>query len=174
MQKFLVLIFGIILFFSCSNPAEKNSEEYVAGEVLFKVVDSVDFDNFYAFVKCFTDLEIKKINSFVYNSSLPEDSSEFIQLKLNIPYIKSYQLTFPVDSNSSQINFILQDFKSENENSWKQLKSELFLTHHYYGFQVGSLKVPEGEEKQWVNILSESNIFEWVDVNAMRHTCSKN
>src|SRR3990172_3378576 len=163
-MKAIPFIIVLCVFISCSDKKEITNPEseslnYVQGEVGFGLKDSVT---------------LEEVADYVY--SLNNISIDSMQIIKSTFELKSYiwsgtTKTSYINSESKiLIEFWVKNFRAEDLEDWGLLKNRFQLYHSPYYFQLGILKVEVGKEKEWINNLSNSNLFRFVELNGITHT----
>ncbi|OIP57078.1 MAG: hypothetical protein AUK34_10265 [Ignavibacteria bacterium CG2_30_36_16] len=177
MKAISFIIVLCFFFISCSdkkeitNP-ESESLDYVQGEVAFGLKDSVTLEEVANCVYSLDNISIDNIVSFQYKSNLPQDSMQVIK---TIFESKSYiwggttKTSYSNSESKILVEFWVKSFKAEDIENWNLLKNRFRLNHSPYYFQLGILKVEVGKEKEWINNLSNSNLFRFVELNGITH-----
>lgn len=184
MKESLFILFGmLILLVGCSGDDKSNITnpenpeiEYVKGEVIVGLKDSVSLEQFAYFVYSLNNISIINIVSLQYYSTLPKDSMQTIKSNLesrkyitpgsvNVDYIES--------ESKIHVKFWVKEFSYDDIKDWELIRTQLQLFHFPNEFQSGLLKVEVGKEKEWINILSNYNLFRFVELNYILHTTYK-
>jgi hypothetical protein len=182
-MKAIPFIIILCFFISCSekkeitNPKsepipESESINYVQGEVGFGLKDNVDLEEIADYVYSLNNISIDEIVSFQYISNLSQDSVQIIKTTF-----ESKQFIWSGTTKTSYLNseskilveFWVKNFRAEDRKDWEILKKRFQLYHSPYNFQLGILKVEVGKEKEWIDILSKSNLFRFVELNVITH-----
>jgi hypothetical protein len=172
--SFIILLF---VFVNCSdkkgvtNP-ESESLNYVQGEVGFGLKDSVSLNEVADYIYSLKNISINNIVAFQYKSNLPQDSMQTIKTSFESkPYVWSGTTHTSYLNGESKIlvEFWVKNFRAEDIEDWDLLKKRFQLYHSPYNFQLGILKVEVGKENEWINNLSNSNLFRFVELNAITH-----
>jgi hypothetical protein len=177
MKAISFIIVLCFFFISCSDKKEitnpgSESLDYVQGDVAFGLKDSVTLEEVANYVYSLDNISVDNIASFQYKSDLPQDSMQVIKA---IFESKSYiwsgtaKISYLDDESKILIEFWVKSFNAENIKDWNLLKNRFRLNHSPYYFQLGILKVEVGKEKEWINILSNSNLFRFVELNGITH-----
>jgi hypothetical protein len=177
-MKFIPLILFVTLLIGCSNKDQQNSlvgipiPDHVSGEVIIGLKENVSLEEVADYILSFKNISIYNIVSFEYYSSLPKESMDSLKTALGSkPYIYSGDLRVSyIDSLSKiKIDLWIVNFGVDARKDWEITKEQFLLTHQPYSYQVGLLKVEYGKEEEWVNILSQSNLFSFVELNVIAH-----
>ncbi|MGD9489015.1 MAG: hypothetical protein AB7W47_13395 [Calditrichaceae bacterium] len=171
-MKLITLIILSVIFIGCSNTTESPSPEYVEGDVVFGLQDSVSLEELADYVYTLDNISISDVVSFQYDSDLPQDSMETIQSVLEAQsYFRSGTVKTSWLETDSKIlvEFCIQDFESEDRNDWALQTERFHLTHSPYKYQVGLFKVDKGKERDWIDVLSETLLFRYVELNTIGH-----
>lgn len=171
-----ILTVAFILGCSTDNSSINGNSEisYVQGEVSFGLKDSVTLIDLANYIYSLDSISIKEVVSFRYYTFLSWDSMQTIKSTLESKaYIWSGMVnTSYIESDSKiLIKFWIKDFKSENREDWLSLKGRFSLIHSPSNYQLGLLKVEIGKEKEWLNLLLNTNLFQFVELNFIDHTC---
>lgn len=179
-MKIISFIISLCFFISCSdkkgitNPGTGNkSLNYVQGQVGFALKDSVTLKEAADYIYSQKNISINEIVSFQYESNLPQDSIQTIKAVFESkPYIWSGKTKISYITGESKIlvEFWIKNFRVEDIKDWQLLKNRFGLYHLPYYFQLGLLKVEVGRENEWINVLSNSNLFRFVELNYIEHT----
>lgn len=177
MKAISFIIVLCFFFISCSdkkditNP-ESESLDYVQGEVGFGLKDSISLEEVANYVYSLDNISIDNIVSFQYKSNFPQDSMQVIN---TIFESKSYiwsgttKTSYLSDESKILLEFWIKNFRAEDIEDWELLKKRFQLNHSPYYFQLGILKVEIGKEKEWINNLSNSDLFRFVELNGINH-----
>jgi hypothetical protein len=152
---------------------ENPSLNYVQGEVVVGLKDSVSLEEIADYVYSLNNISINEISSLRYYSILPKDSIQSIKSNLeskNYIWHGTVNVSYLESESKILVEFSIKDFSSNDINDWKLLKTHFRLFHSPYHFQSGVLKVENGKENEWINILSNSNLFRFVELNYIVHT----
>ncbi|VAX27520.1 hypothetical protein MNBD_IGNAVI01-1402 [hydrothermal vent metagenome] len=177
-MKLVSFLIVLCIFISCSDDKDITSYEsqpinYVQGQVVFGLKDSVTLINIADYIYSLDNISIIEIVSFQYISSLPIDSIQIINTTFES---KSYiwegtTRTSYIDNETKIfVEFWIKDFTEEDIMDWKLLKERFQLNHSPYYFQSGVLNVEVGKEKEWVSNLSNLDLFRYVELNGITHT----
>jgi len=177
-MKAIPFIIVLCVFISCSDKKEITNPEseslnYVQGEVGFGLKDSVTLEEVADYVYSLNNISIDNIVSFQYKSDLSQDSMQIIKSTFEL---KSYiwsgttKTSYLNSESKILIEFWVKNFRAEDLEDWGLLKNRFQLYHSPYYFQLGILKVEVGKEKEWINNLSNSNLFRFVELNGITHT----
>ncbi len=178
MKIILIVIFAILLF-GCSNKnnnvtgIESTSPNYVQGEVVAALIDSVTLDEFADYIYSLKDISINDIVFYNYYSTFPRDSLQIINstFKLKAYISEGETITTYLDSLSEiRIKFWIKNFNSNDIRDWKTLKERFQLVHIPDPSQLSLLNVTPGKEKEWLNILSNSKLIKNVSLVGITHT----
>jgi len=179
-MKIISLVLLIIFLSGCSKNNNSNitgpenpTLNYAQGEVSFGLKDSVSLEEVANYIYSFNNISIGEIVFFQYYSNFPHDSIQSIKSSLESKnYINSETLTITYDNNESRIvvKFWIKNFRKDDIKNWELLKTQFHLVHLPNEYQSGLLIIPIGKEKEWVNILSNSNLFRFVELNYITHT----
>jgi len=177
-MKIVSFIIILCIFISCSDEKDITSHEnepinYVQGQVVFGLQDSITLINIADYIYSLDNISIFEIVSFQYTSNLPIDSIQIINTTFES---KSY--VWDGTTKTSYINneakilveFWIKGFTEENIKDWKLLEERFQLNHSPYYFQSGTLNVEVGKEKEWLDNLSNSDLFRYVELNGITHT----
>lgn len=181
MKGSLVILFGmLILLVGCSGDDKSNiinpenpEIEYVQGEVVVALKDSVSLEQFANFVYSLNNISIRNIVSFQYYSTLPKDSMQTIKSNLESrKYITPGSVNvYYIESESKiLVEFWVAEFSYDDIKDWELIRTQLHLFHSPNKFQLGLLKVEIRKEKEWINILSNYDLFRYVELNYIMHT----
>ena len=173
-MKIIPLILFITLLIGCSNKDQQNPLvlEYVPGDVIIGLKQNVSLEEVADYILSFKNISIYNIVSFEYYSSLPKERMDSLKSTLEAkPYIYSGDLRDSyVDSLSKiKIDLWIVNFGIDARKDWAITKEQFLLTHIPYPYQAGLLKVEYGKEVEWVHILSQSNLFSFVELNNISH-----
>jgi hypothetical protein len=177
--KIIPLILFITLLIGCSNKDQHNPlvgipmPDHVPGDVIIGLQENVSLEEVADFILSFNNISIYNIVSFEYYSALPKERMDSLKSSLEAkPYIYSGDLRVSyVDSLSKiKIDLWIINFGIDDRKDWAITKEQFQLTHIPYPYQVGLLKVEYGKEEEWINILSQSNLFSFVELNVITHT----
>ena len=173
-MKFISLILFITLLIGCSNKDQQNPlvPEYIPGDVVIGLKENVTLEVAADYILSFKNISIYNIVSFEYYSSLPKEMMDSLKSSLEAkPYIYSGDLRVSyVDSLSKiKIDLWIVNFGIEAKKDWALTKEQFQLTHMPNPYQSGLLKVEYGKEEEWVHILSQSNLFSFVELNNITH-----
>jgi hypothetical protein len=178
-MKFIPLMLFITFLIGCSNKDLQNPlvgipmPDHVPGDVIIGLQENVSLEEVSDFIFTFNNISIYQIVSFEYYSDLPKERMDILKSSLEAkPYINSGTLRVSsVDSLSRiKIAFWIGKFSIDDRKDWALTKEQFLLTHEPYPYQVGLLKVEYGKEEEWINILSQSNLFSFVELNVITHT----
>lgn len=176
-MKAIPFIIVLFVFVSCSDKKEITSPEseslnYVKGEVGFGLKDSVTLNEVADYIYSLKNISIDNIVAFQYKSNLPQDSMQTIKSTFESkPYVWSgtIQTSYLNSESEVLVEFWIKNFRAEDIEDWELLKKRFQLYHSPYNSQLGILKVEVGKEKEWINNLSNSNLFRFVELNAITH-----
>jgi hypothetical protein len=192
MMKIIMIIFFAVFLMGCStddslleiNPNNENEDtvghwqgdtlEYVEGEIGFGLKDSVTLIELANYIYSLEDIYVNEVVLFQYYTRLPQDSMQIIKSVLES---KSYiwdgmvYVSYIEADSSILIEFWIKDFKSGDRQNWIATKERFELIHVPYDFQLGLLKVEIGKEKEWIDKLIQVNLFRFVELNYITHTC---
>ena len=177
--KFIPLILFITFLIGCSNKDQQNQlvgislPDHVPGDVIIGLKENVSLEEVADYILSFNNISIYNIVSFEYYSALPKERMESLKSSLEAkPYIYSGNLRVSyIDSLSRiKIELWIGKFGADDRKDWELTRQQLLLTHIPYPYQAGLLKVEYGKEEEWINILSQSNLFSSVELNVITHT----
>ena len=173
-MKLLPFFIFLTLVIGCSdiNPV-KPTEDYYKGKVAVLLEDSTSIEDVNNLLSSFDYISIDRINSFQYYSDFPIDSAQTILLAFESKQYLQNTTTDVVNINGQSkllIDFWLTNFTSEDIQDWSKTKTRFKLTHNPHYGQIGTLGVEEGQEKEWVNILSNSKLFKVVELDYIYYT----
>lgn len=180
-MKIVAYLFLATLLIGCSpNKISDNdfvfntpTDEYVAGEVTFGLRDTVSLERFAAYIYSLSGIYIDEIVFFEYRSFLSQDSIQTLLSALESkPYIDSTSVRIAYIGNTSEISveFWIRNFKPEYQSDWEFLMHQFNLSHYPNYFQDGILKVEVGKENEWIDYLSNNNLFRFVELNYITST----
>lgn len=164
-----------LLLMSCEDSITikpTTNDEYIKGDVSFLLKDSVDFNQMIDTV--FTLGEIYQIEITLYETSevLPQDSLQHIKsIFTQYPFIDTALTTFKYDENIMKWKFSLwiRGFNESNISEWEYLENYFNMIPVQNIKPYGLIKVEVGKENYWIDMLKNTNIFEWVDYNYIAH-----
>jgi len=164
-----ISIVGILLI-ALFQTGCKKEQNFVPGQVLFGLYDNVSFRNGYSLFNQL-DLEIRTLYDFQYELKTVEDSVDTIQAILDSkPYLTSGNRTSSANYFDSTIvvsaNFF--DMNDDNASDWFHTIDYLGLTENLTrnSFKWGSLNVPVGQERFWVDQLKRFDIISSAQLNS--------
>ena len=177
-MKIIPLIILASFLIGCSNKDIPNNSEkplldYVPGDVAIGLKDNVSLEEVANYIYSFKNISINQIVAFQYYSDLPKERMETIKFSLESKtYIWNGTVrTSYIDSLSKiMVEFWVGKFNYEDRKDWESSKELFLLTHSPYHYQVGLLKVEIGKEEEWIQILSKSGLFSFVELNGIMHT----
>ncbi|MBZ0181575.1 MAG: hypothetical protein K8F60_03900 [Melioribacteraceae bacterium] len=174
-MKNIILILLALILFGCSEKknSENNlvtnpSEEFAPGEVAFGIKDSVSLERFAAYIYSLNDITINSVVFFEYSLNLPQDSIQILKSLLESKqYIDSgsVSVSYIEEAQKTILKFSIGKFNSEDQSDWQSLVKQFNLSHYPNYFQLGILKVRVGKEKEWINYLSDKELFRFVELN---------
>ena len=175
-MKSIIFLFLAILLVGCSENKSSDTDnlitntptnEYAPGEVAFGLQDTVSLEHFAAYIYSLSDISIDEIVFFQYSSFLSPDSVQILKSALESkPYIDSNSVSITYTNGTEIIvKFWIKDFKSGYQSDWLSTMNQFNLAHYPNYFQAGILKVEVGKEKEWINYLSNEEIFRFVEPN---------
>lgn len=178
-MKIILFLIFVTIISGCSNFNNSNiigpinhPNDYVKGDVVFGLRDSVSLTNFANYIYSFKNISIKEITFLQYYSNFPHDSLEAIRSALEAKnYIKPNKVNVFYKSAESRIvaEFWINSFSKDEIKDWTLLKSHFHLIHIPNKYQSGLLKTPVGQEKKWMDILLKSNLFRFVELNSITY-----
>ncbi|MGD9897920.1 MAG: hypothetical protein AB7T22_02220 [Calditrichaceae bacterium] len=171
-MKMIPWIVLAVIFVGCSNNAESPLQEYVEGEVVFGLQDSVSLEELADYVYTLDNISISDVVSFQYDSDLPQDSMETIKSVLEAQsyfWSGTVKTSWLETGSKILVEFWIRDFTSEDRKNWASLIERFHLSHLSYRFQAGLFDVETGKEKEWITILSDNIIFRFVELNTIGH-----
>lgn len=179
-MKNIILILLVIILFGCSEKksSENNlvtnpSEEFAPGEVAFGINDTVSLEGFAAYIYSLSEITINSVVFFEYSLNLPQDSIQILKSLLESKhYIDSgsVSISYIEEGQKTIIKFWIGKFSSEDQSDWQSVVEQFNLSHYPNYFQLGILKVKIGKEKEWINYLSDKELFRFVELNYVTHT----
>lgn len=170
-MKRLLTISGFIILSICltSCKKENSKQEFVAGEVIFLVYDSVSFQSTYNLFDCLC-LKIKAAYDFDYFTKTTTDSIDTIKIILNSkPYLTNGGWTYGalILNDTLHISTSFFDFDTNDGIDWfgtiTQINLKEYLTGNFNKW--GVINVPIGQEQLWVDKLKEYDIIESSQLN---------
>jgi hypothetical protein len=169
--KNITFILLTVLLIGCYNDNGINVSrpDYIPGELVFMLKDSVSLEEFADYIYSINYISIESISALQYTSTLPADSVEIINSVIKSrAYIYSEFLSTRYLSSEKKIliEIWLKSFNSENLSDWKSISARFGLLHRPNHSQIGTLNVPAGQEKIWINYLSQTNLFNSLEQNA--------
>jgi len=176
-MKIILLIMLLSFLIGCSNKDIPNNSEkpfldYAPGDVSIGLNDNVSLEEVANYVYSFNNISINQIVAFQYYSNLPKESMDTIKSALELKrYIWNGTIRVSYSDSLSKImvEFWVQNFNYEDRKDWESFKEQFLLTHSPYHYQVGLLKVEPGKEYEWIQILSKSGLFTFVELNYITH-----
>lgn len=179
-MKNIILFLLVITLFGCSEKksSENNlvtnpSEEFAPGEIAFGIKDTVSLESFAAYIYSLNDIAINAIVFFEYSLNLPQDSIQILRSELESKHYidsSSVRISYLGEEQKTILEFSIGKFSSEDQADWQSLVEQFNLSHYPNYFQLGILKVKVGKEKEWVNYLSDKELFRFVELNYVTHT----
>ena len=179
-MKFILLIVLATLLIGCSNNkiskdtlVESPIMDHVPGDVSIGLNDNVSLEDFANYIYSFNNISINSIVGFQYYSGLPKAKMDTLKSALES---KTYILngtiyTSYIDSLSKiMVEFSVGKFCYADIKDWGSFKEQFLLTHLPYHYQGGLLKVEPGKEYEWIQLLSKSGLFRFVELNYITHT----
>lgn len=146
--------------------------DHVPGDVSIGLNDNVSLEDVANYIYSFNNISINSIVGFQYYSGLPKAKMDTLKSSLES---KTYILngtvyTFYIDSLSKiMVEFSVSKFCYADIKDWESFKVQLLLTHLPYHYQGGLLKVEPGKEYEWIQLLSKSGLFRFVELNYITH-----
>jgi hypothetical protein len=178
-MKFILLIILATLLIGCSNNKISNDTlveapimNHVPGDVSIGLNDNVSLEDVANYIYSFNNISINSIVGFQYYSDLPKERMDTLKSVLESKtYILNGTLyTYYIDSLSKiMVEFSVGKFCYADSKDWESLKEQFLLTHLPYHYQGGLLKVEPGKEYEWIQILSKSGLFRFVELNYITH-----
>jgi len=177
-MKILIFIgLLVFIFYGCSeNKSSENgflinnppADEYASGDVAFGLQDTVSLEYFAAYIYSLSNISIDEIVFFQYSSFLSQDSIQILKSVLESkPYIdsRSHHIFYIQNGTEIIVEFCIKNFKSEHQSDWDSVIDQFNLSHYPNYFQLGILKVEVGKEKEWIDYLSDNELFRFVELN---------
>jgi len=170
-MKRKLTILSIFVFSICLSSCKKENPkpEFVAGEIVFSVYDTVSFKSTYRLFDSL-GINLKETYDFCYFTKTNSDSIDTIKLYLNSKsYLTNGGRTYGI-RNINDTLFITTNFfnfEQNDANDWFVTIDLLNLKEYLKGnyFKWGILNVPVGQEQLWVDKLKEFDIIESVELN---------
>jgi hypothetical protein len=177
MKNIILLILSSFLI-GCSNKDIPNNSEkpfldYVPGDVSIGLNDNVSLEDVANYIYSFNNILINSIVGFQYYSDLPKERMDTLKSVLESKtYILNGTLyTSYIDSLSKiLVEFSIGKFSYADIRDWESFKEQFLLKHLPYHYQGGLLKVEPGKEYEWIQFLSKSGLFRFVELNYITHT----
>ena len=179
-MKSIILFFLVIILFGCSEKKSSENdfltnpkEEFAPGEVAFGIKDTVSLESFATYIYSLNNIYIKSIVFFEYSLNLPQDSIRILKSVLKSKqYIDSGSVSILniEEGQKTIIRFWISNFNPEDLSDWQIILKQFNLSHYPNYFQTGLLKVEVGKEKEWINYLSDKELFRFVELNYVTHT----
>ena len=159
-----------LLFFGCEEEIIKptnNFKTYVEGEIVVGLKKDLSFEEFIDTVFAVNEIYGIEVSNINYSSDLPENERNFLEECLSsYGFIDRYTtLKYNSDENRWEIEFWISGFVKENIEDWHQLLKDLNLKHIPNRFQSALIRVEKGKETTWIENLSNSNLFRYVELN---------
>ena len=172
MKKLILVSIVLLVFIGCSDKGiiidPFFGQNYYPGDVVFGLKDSVSLDEFANYIYSLNNIFIGKVSRLRYKTEFPQDSLQIIKSELESKlYIRSdvSKVTFLNDESKILVEFRVKNFGAEDIKDWESLTERFQLQHSPQMFQLGILKVEVGKETEWINYLSNSKLFRFVELN---------
>jgi len=171
-MKILLLTLTVIwIFTSCSND-DKETREFIPGEVSVGIKSGTDISSIFNFINQF-EHSIDNINSLSFTSDLPTDNLQYVLDFLNEKSYTNDGVNWFVTgyiSNKTITIFprLFEMNKLEFQNDWLNSMQELELKEkHNVDLNSGIIRfyVPIDSELQWKNQFEKYNIVDWAELN---------
>ena len=166
-----IIILSSLVFWGCndtSNEPQSNNNEYVKGDVSFLLKTTVDFQEMIDAVFPLGEINAIKINLYESSGAFPQDSLQYLKsIFAQYPFIDTTltSIKFVNEENHWEFFLWIRDFKENNIPDWSTLKNQLNMIPLSNLKAYGLFKIEEGKESYWINLLKNTNLFEWVDYN---------
>jgi hypothetical protein len=150
-----------------------SSQQYVPGEIIFWMKDSVSFEQFADTIYSLNNISIDNVTGLQYTSDLSHDSAQTIDSVLKSKsFIYNIKVTASTLGNSNNIlvDFGISNFNQNNLIDWNTLIARFKLLHSPSNSQIGLLTVPIGQEKKWINNLLRTDLFIGLELEVINHT----
>jgi len=178
-MKIILSIILSTLLIGCSNNkiskdtlVEAPLMDHVPGDVSIGLNDNVSLEDAANYIYSFNNISINSIVGFQYYSDLPKERLDTLKSALESKtYIMNGTVyTSYIDSVSKiMVEFSIGKFSYADIRDWESFKEQFLLTHLPYHYQGGLLKVEPGKEYRWIQFLSKSGIFRFVELNYITH-----
>ncbi len=166
----LISTISFLLIIGCkSDYIEVDERKFVPGEVSVGIKGGTNIESVFDFINQF-DLEIDRINSLTFESSLPSAQLQTILDELNQKeYTNDGEIWFVTGYLHYQTNKITvfpQLFEIHNlayQNDWLESMAKFKLAQKASG--IIRFYVPEGTERKWEMRFENFNIVDWAELN---------
>ena len=178
-MKFILSIILSTLLIGCSSNKISNNTlveaplmDHVPGDVSIGLNDNVSLEDVTNYIYSFNNISINSIVGFQYYSDLPKERMDTLKSALESKtYIMNGTVyTSYIDSLSKiMVEFSIGKFSYTDIRDWVSFKEQFLLTHLPYHYQGGLLKVEPGKEYEWIQFLSKSGLFRFVELYYITH-----
>lgn len=171
------VVFLLLIFWGCndtSNEPQPIKNEYVKGDVSFRLKTSIDFQEMINTIFQLGEINAIKVNLNESSNVFPEDSLQYIKSVFSrYDFIDTSLTTYKFINDESRWDFYLwiRGFKEINISDWDTLKNHFNMIPDSDYKVYGLIKIEEGKESYWIDLLMGTNLFEWTDYNYIANIC---
>ncbi len=165
----------LVLLVACKKHSDQDVNtcpDYVPGDLVVGIASSATLEDAF-FIFTAYGLSIEQADGFLYTSPYPADSAASLAAYLDTkPYIHAHG--FGVGSGNVFVHYqtrVLQvaltywDMNGVNQHDWTVTHRALQLTRVASPFQYLVLRVPAGQELQWLKKVRTNTITTWAELN---------